>query len=349
MSPDPDRDALIDLVRRSVIGDRRRSRRPTGPARRLRRLHGLRPGPEFIEDHLREVVLPLYANTHTETSGTGRQTTRFREDARAVIRGGVRRGRRPRRAVHRDGFHRRDRQAGRILGLRIPHELDERYGLSRRIPADERPVVFIGPYEHHSNELPWRETIADVITIPEDADGHVDLDPRSRPRCVSPRDRPLRIGSFSAASNVTGILTDTRAVSVLLHRYGALAFWDCAAAAPVRRRGHVATASRARRRHEREPPRHQGRRVRLPAQARRRSRHAGVADRARELFTNRSRRCRAAARSPTSTRPNTATSTTSSTARKAARPTSSARSGPAWCSSSSRRSGSTRSNNARSG
>jgi selenocysteine lyase/cysteine desulfurase len=63
----------------------------------------------------------------------------------------------------------------RALGLRLPAELDERYGLSARIPADERPVVFIGPYEHHSNELPWRETIADVVTIPEDADGHVDL------------------------------------------------------------------------------------------------------------------------------------------------------------------------------
>jgi selenocysteine lyase/cysteine desulfurase len=46
------------------------------------------------------------------------------------------------------------------------------------------------------------------------------------------RDRPLRIGSFSAASNVTGILSDTRAISVLLHRHGALSFWDFAAAAP---------------------------------------------------------------------------------------------------------------------
>ncbi len=45
-------------------------------------------------------------------------------------------------------------------------------------------------------------------------------------------DRPLRIGSFSAASNVTGIVCDMRGVSALLHRHGALAFWDFAAAAP---------------------------------------------------------------------------------------------------------------------
>ena len=89
--------------------------------------------------------------------------------------------------------------------------------------------MFIGPYEHHSNELPWRESIADVVTIPEDRDGHVDLD-TLRTELVG--DRPLRIGAFSAASNVTGILTDTRAIARVLHEHGALSFWDFAAAAP---------------------------------------------------------------------------------------------------------------------
>jgi len=41
-----------------------------------------------------------------------------------------------------------------ILELRIPAGLDERYRLAGRIPQAERPVVFVGPYEHHSNELP---------------------------------------------------------------------------------------------------------------------------------------------------------------------------------------------------
>src|SRR6202158_3030565 len=64
-----------------------------------------------------------------------------------------------------------------VLNLRIPADLDDRYALVERIPAAERPVVFIGPYEHHSNELPWRESIADVVVIHEDADGHGDLGP----------------------------------------------------------------------------------------------------------------------------------------------------------------------------
>ena len=91
--------------------------------------------------------------------------------------------------------------------------------------------MFIGPYEHHSNELPWRESIADVVVIPADAGGHIDLVELERELERHAR-RPLKIGSFSAASNVTGILSDTRALAVLLHRHGALAFFDFAAAGP---------------------------------------------------------------------------------------------------------------------
>ncbi|HEY9498656.1 MAG TPA: aminotransferase class V-fold PLP-dependent enzyme, partial [Terrimesophilobacter sp.] len=123
-----------------------------------------------------------------------------------------------------------DKMVG-ILGLRLPKELDERHGLSGHIPLEQRPVVFIGPYEHHSNELPWRESIATVVTIHEDADGHIDQ-AQLADELRMYADRPLKIGSFSAASNVTGILSDTHAITRLLHEHGALAFWDFAAAAP---------------------------------------------------------------------------------------------------------------------
>ena len=93
------------------------------------------------------------------------------------------------------------------------------------IPAGDRPLIFIGPYEHHSNELPWRESIGDVVTISEDADGRIDLAMLERV-LVETTGRGPRIGSFSAASNVTGILSDTRAISILLHRHGALSVWD---------------------------------------------------------------------------------------------------------------------------
>jgi selenocysteine lyase/cysteine desulfurase len=109
--------------------------------------------------------------------------------------------------------------------------MEDRYQLTAAIPLDQRPVVFIGPFEHHSNELPWRESIADVVVIPQDADGHIDASALET-ELARYADRPLKIGSFSAASNVTGIVTDTAGISALLHAHGALSFWDCAAAAP---------------------------------------------------------------------------------------------------------------------
>ncbi len=186
----------------------------------------------FVEDFIRDQVLPLYANTHTETSGTGRQTTRFREDARSIVRRCVG-GNPTEHAVIFAGSGSTgaiDRLIT-ILGIRVPAELDDKFELSSHIAQNERPVVFVGPYEHHSNELGWRESIADVVEIKEDADGHVDMEDLER-KLEEFADRTLKIGSFSAASNVTGIITDTSAISQLLHLNGALSFWDFAAAAP---------------------------------------------------------------------------------------------------------------------
>jgi selenocysteine lyase/cysteine desulfurase len=185
----------------------------------------------FIEDFIREVVLPLYANTHTESSGTGLQTTRFREEAREIIRSAL--GANSEHAIVfcGSGSTAAINRMVEVLNLRLPAELDDHYRLSSLIPIDERPVVFIGPFEHHSNELPWRESIADVVLIHEDHDGHIDQ-AQLEVELDRYRDRPLKIGSFSAASNVTGIISDWQAISVLLHRHGALSFWDFAAAAP---------------------------------------------------------------------------------------------------------------------
>jgi selenocysteine lyase/cysteine desulfurase len=185
----------------------------------------------FIEDFIRGEVLPRYANTHTESSGTGLQTTRLREDARRLIHDAVNGDDSTCVIFCGSGSTGAINRLVGILNLRLPADLDRAYSLCDRIPPEERPVIFIGPFEHHSNELPWRETIADVVTIHEDPDGHIDRAELER-QLHAYRDRPLRIASFSAASNVTGIVTDTHGVSQLLHEHGALAFWDFAAAAP---------------------------------------------------------------------------------------------------------------------
>jgi len=185
----------------------------------------------FIEEFIQHNVLPFYANTHTETSYTGAQTTALREQARQEIRHAVNASDKDAVIFTGSGATSAIQKIIDILSLRLPAGLCDKYPLEDQIPETQRPVVFIGPYEHHSNELPWRESIATLVTIPLTDEGLLDVAVLEE-KLQHYSDRRLKIGSFSAASNITGLKTDVDAVTRLLHRFNTLSFWDYAAAGP---------------------------------------------------------------------------------------------------------------------
>ena len=218
-------------LRANIIGHGAVIDGPFGP-RRLMYADYVASGRSYgpIEDDIREFVLPLYANTHTESSSTGRQTSAFREQARAIIAKSINASEDDAVLFCGSGCTGAIDKLIHILRLKLPDEISK-FGIDTKIKASNRPVVFIGPFEHHSNDVQWRETIADVVTIEETTDGLIDLADLEK-QLKKYKSRPLKIGSFSAGSNVTGILVDVPPIAKLLHKYGALAAFDYAAAAP---------------------------------------------------------------------------------------------------------------------
>lgn len=172
-----------------------------------------------VEGFVAEQVLPFYANSHTEASFCGMTMTRMREEARASIARLVGAG-----ADCHTVFTGSGATAGinRIVGL---------LRLAEDVRAGRRVIVLCGPYEHHSNILPWRETGAEVVEIAEAPSGGVDLDDLDA-ALADAKGADTVVGTFSAASNVTGILTDVDAVTRRLKAAGALAVWDYAGGAP---------------------------------------------------------------------------------------------------------------------
>ena len=184
----------------------------------------------FVESWIRR-VRPFYANSHTSISSTGRITTELREEARRVVHRSVNASSDDVVLFVGSGATAAVNKLVGLIGLRISEPLEREFGLSAHIPKDKRPVIFVGPYEHHSNELPWLESVAEVVEIALDVAGRIDLTNFDQ-QLAKYADRPLKVGTFSAASNVTGVLSDVPAIAKLLHQRGAYACFDYAAAGP---------------------------------------------------------------------------------------------------------------------
>ncbi|WP_348272881.1 aminotransferase class V-fold PLP-dependent enzyme [Beijerinckia sp. 28-YEA-48] len=172
-----------------------------------------------IEAFILERVLPYYANSHTEASYCGGLMTRMRREARAVIAQSC--GATDQHAVIFAG-------SGATAGI---NRLVSLLGVNQAVAAGQRARIIIGPYEHHSNILPWRESGAEVIEIAESLDGGPDMAALDAALQES-ASCDLVVCSFSAASNVTGIVTDVAAVTRRVKAAGAKMVWDYAGAGP---------------------------------------------------------------------------------------------------------------------
>ncbi|KAE8781119.1 NifS-like protein [Hordeum vulgare] len=189
-------------------------------------------GLRYIEDYILTQVLPFYGNTHTEDSYVGSRTTKMVRTAASYIKRCMGAGADDALIFCGSGATAAVKRLQEAMGMAAPAGPRLRARLLAQLRAEERWVVFVGPYEHHSNLLSWRQSLADIVEIGAGDDGLVDLAALRR-ALGSPEyaKRPM-LGSFSACSNVTGIVTDTRAIARVLHQHGAFACFDFAASGP---------------------------------------------------------------------------------------------------------------------
>lgn len=198
----------------------------------------------FVERYLQSLQR-IYANTHTEDDLTGRSMSRLLHAAERTIKEAVNAGPQGRIVAVGTGATGAIDKLQQIVGVALPPATRRAVGdLMRDFFGEERveafksyqqarqPVVFVGPYEHHSNEVTWRQGLATVVEVNLADDGSVDLAHLGRLLREPEYQGRLRIGAFSAASNVTGMRSPVHEIARLLHAHGAYACFDFAASAP---------------------------------------------------------------------------------------------------------------------
>lgn len=182
---------------------------------------------EPIEKRLIEQFGPLVGNTHSESSITGTSMTKAYHKSKEIIKKHVNASANDVLIFAGFGMTAAVNKFQRLLGLRVCEQLIK----YTNIPKEEKPVVFITHMEHHSNQTSWLETICDVVIIEPNDKGLVNLNHFEHLLKLY-HNRKLKIGSFTAASNVTGIHTPYHQMAKMIHQNGGICFVDFAAAAP---------------------------------------------------------------------------------------------------------------------
>jgi selenocysteine lyase/cysteine desulfurase len=180
-----------------------------------------------IEEKLVNEFGPFVANTHTETSVTGSAMTMAYHKARSIIKKHVNANQDDILITSGTGMTGMINKFQRILGLKVSENLKQH----TNVPDELKPIVFITHMEHHSNQTSWLETIADVEIIPWQDSGLICYDSFEK-LLETYKDRPIKIASVTACSNVTGIRTDYHKIAKIIHEHNGFCFVDFACSAP---------------------------------------------------------------------------------------------------------------------
>ena len=142
---------------------------------------------KFVESYLQSLQR-IYANTHTEDDITGRSMSQLLHEAEESIKNSVNAGPNGRIIAAGTGATGAIDKLQQLIGVALPPATRKNICDMLSSPesnvtckdiedvfAKSQPVVFIGPYEHHSNEISWRESLATTIEVRMDASGNIDL------------------------------------------------------------------------------------------------------------------------------------------------------------------------------
>ena len=169
--------------------------------------------------------LKTYANTHSESASNALKTQKRYEKARQSLKDLLGLDERFYLVSAGYGATGAIKKFQEIMGLYLPPMSANRLG-EESLKGANLPLVIVSPYEHHSNEISLREGLCEVVRIPLSKSGEINFGRLDQLLKINSK-REI-IGSFSAASNVTGIISDYKKIYVMMKRYGATVAFDAA-------------------------------------------------------------------------------------------------------------------------
>lgn len=175
-------------------------------------------------------ILPSYANTHSDSSLNSFKTQMLYENARENIKKSLKLNDDFAVIACGTGSSGAIKKFQELLGIYIPPVVKQRY--FGALDKKTLPLVLVGPYEHHSNELSFREGLCECVRTPLNSKGEIDFE--FLQSILEKNKKRQIIASFSLASNVTGILSDFKKISKLIRAYKGIVAFDASSFMPYK-------------------------------------------------------------------------------------------------------------------